>query len=119
MLTASRMSLSSTRQGLRVTPTSLTASQPRNVRVRVSPRRRSELSRHLPRGERAQIHARSPRQQEEEADWLSGCLLLPREALINIKRRRIAEANAATEYGVSVKMLNYRLAMTGVNWQFV
>jgi len=59
------------------------------------------------------------KQQEEEADWLSGCLLLPREALINIKRRRLSEPDAATEYGVSVKMLNYRLAMTGVNRQFV
>jgi Zn-dependent peptidase ImmA (M78 family) len=55
---------------------------------------------------------------EEEADWLSGCLLLPREALISIKRRRVGAADAAATYGVSVKMLTYRLAMTGVNRQF-
>lgn len=58
------------------------------------------------------------KQQEEEADWLSGCLLLPREGLISIKRRRLADVDAVTEYGVSLKMLNYRLAMTGVNRQF-
>jgi len=55
---------------------------------------------------------------EEEADWLSSCLLLPREALIAIKRRSLEAADAAKEYGVSVSMLGYRMAMTGVNRQF-
>jgi Zn-dependent peptidase ImmA (M78 family) len=49
------------------------------------------------------------RQQEEEAKWLSGCLLLPREALLLIRRRRTSLEGAAAEYGVSVAMLNYRL----------
>lgn len=56
--------------------------------------------------------------QEEEADWLSGSLLLPRDALLSIKRRRLDTASAALEYGVSQKMLNYRLAMSGVNRQY-
>ena len=56
--------------------------------------------------------------QEEEADWLSGCLLLPREALVSIKRRRLELADAATTFGVSQRMLTYRLAKTGVNRQF-
>jgi Zn-dependent peptidase ImmA (M78 family) len=56
--------------------------------------------------------------QEEEADWLSGCLLLPREALMTVKRRRLEDTQAAAEYGVSVKMLSYRMARTGVNRQF-
>ena len=56
--------------------------------------------------------------QEEEADWLAGCLLLPRETLVYIKRRRIELADAAATFGVSKKMLNYRLATTGVNRQF-
>lgn len=55
---------------------------------------------------------------EDEADWLSGCLLLPREALVDIKRRRMSHAEAAENFGVSVKMLSYRIAMTGVNRQF-
>ena len=56
--------------------------------------------------------------QEEEADWLSGSLLLPREALLHVKSRKLSDAEAAAEYGVSAKMLSYRLAMTGVNRQF-
>lgn len=57
--------------------------------------------------------------QEEEADWLSGCLLLPREALLHIRRRGLEDGDAAAHYGVSLKMLTYRLARTGVNRQFV
>ena len=56
--------------------------------------------------------------QEEEADWLSGCLLLPRDALLAIKKRRLEDAAAAVEYGVSMRMLSYRMAMTGVKRQF-
>jgi Zn-dependent peptidase ImmA (M78 family) len=58
-------------------------------------------------------------QQEEQADWLSGCLLLPRDALVHIKRRRIESAAAAKTYGVSFAMLRYRMGVTGVNYQFV
>jgi Zn-dependent peptidase ImmA (M78 family) len=56
--------------------------------------------------------------QEEEADWLSACLLLPREALAHIKRAGMATDKAALEYGVSASMLNYRLSTSGVNRQF-
>jgi Zn-dependent peptidase ImmA (M78 family) len=58
------------------------------------------------------------KQQEEEADWLSGCLLLPRDALLAIKRHRLDDSDAANEYGVSKKMLGYRMSMSGVNRQF-
>lgn len=56
--------------------------------------------------------------QEEEADWLSGCLLLPREALIAIKRRGLDDVAAAGEFGVSQRMLTYRINRTGINRQF-
>jgi Zn-dependent peptidase ImmA (M78 family) len=59
------------------------------------------------------------KQQEEEADWLAATLLLPREALVAIKRRRLEESKAAKTYGVSLRMLRYRMAMTGVDKQFV
>jgi Zn-dependent peptidase ImmA (M78 family) len=55
--------------------------------------------------------------QEEEADWLSSCLLLPRDALLSIRRRRLELSDAAKEYGVSQKMLSYRLARSGVDRQ--
>ena len=57
--------------------------------------------------------------EEEEADWLAGCLLLPREALISIKRRRLEDGLACLEYGVSQRMLAWRVASTGVQRQFV
>jgi hypothetical protein len=56
--------------------------------------------------------------QEEEADWLSACLLLPREALISIKKQGLESSIAAERFGVSQRMLNYRLATSGVNRQF-
>jgi Zn-dependent peptidase ImmA (M78 family) len=56
--------------------------------------------------------------QEEEADWLSGCLLLPRDALVSIKRRGLDTATSASLFGVSVQMLNYRMARSGVNRQY-
>ncbi len=56
--------------------------------------------------------------QEDEADWLSAALLLPREALIWIKRHGLDDEEAARKYGVSIRMLRYRLSMTGVTRQF-
>ena len=56
--------------------------------------------------------------QEEEADWLSACLLLPREALVLIKRQALDLQDAADLFGVSKQMLSYRLATSGVNRQF-
>lgn len=55
--------------------------------------------------------------REEEAIWLSGCLLLPREALISIKRRGLSNSKACYEYGVSSDLLTFRMNMTGVNYQ--
>lgn len=55
---------------------------------------------------------------EEEADWLAGTLLLPRDALVYVKRRRMTNEQACAWYGVSNQMLDYRMRMTGVNRQF-
>lgn len=57
------------------------------------------------------------RQQEDEANWLAGSLLLPRDALIWIRKQRLELQAAAHEYGVSVQMLQYRLNVTGVDYQ--
>jgi len=57
------------------------------------------------------------RQQEHEANWLAGCLLLPRCALLWIKREGLDQRSAARQYGVSVAMLQYRLNVTGVEYQ--
>lgn len=56
--------------------------------------------------------------QEEEATWLAGCLLLPRDALVHIKKSGLNESMAAIRYHVSPRLLAYRLDISGVNAQF-
>ena len=55
--------------------------------------------------------------QEEEANWLSGCLLLPRPCLLSILRNGGATRESAERFGVSLDMLTYRLRVTGVEIQ--
>lgn len=55
--------------------------------------------------------------QENEADWLAGTLLLPRPALMWIRRRRLTERAACDHYLVSTEMLTWRVRMTGVDYQ--
>lgn len=57
-------------------------------------------------------------QQEDEANWLGGCLLLPRDALLAIKNNQLPETQACSTYGVSKVLLTFRLNMSGVNHQF-
>ncbi len=52
--------------------------------------------------------------QEEEAGWLSGCLLLPRALLLAEVRKGSGAKDVAKKYGVSEKMARYRLSVTGV-----
>lgn len=58
------------------------------------------------------------KEQEEEADWLGGTLLLPRIALVWIRGQDMDLAQAATLYGASRDLLRWRLDKTGVNLQF-
>ena len=55
--------------------------------------------------------------QENEADWLAGTLLLPRAALLSIRRNHLTDAAACKKYQVSQSMLNWRVRMTGVDYQ--
>lgn len=55
--------------------------------------------------------------QENEADWLAGTLLLPRPALMSIRRRGIQDHKACEQYMVSQEMLMWRVRMTGVDYQ--
>lgn len=57
------------------------------------------------------------REQEEEADWLAGSLLVPREGLF-LKYQLIQDSRSlAAHFGVSVSMVNWRLRMTAVDKQ--
>lgn len=55
--------------------------------------------------------------EEDEADWLAGALLLPRPALLSIRRRRLSDPVACEQHCVSPEMLNWRMRMTGVDYQ--
>ena len=52
--------------------------------------------------------------QEEEAGWLSGCLLLPRALLLVEVRRGTSAKEIAKKCGISEQMAQYRLNVTGV-----
>ena len=56
--------------------------------------------------------------QEEEAKWLSGCLLLPRPVLVAATRQGWDASKIAESYGVSEDMARYRLNVTGVFRQY-
>src|SRR5437588_2397277 len=55
---------------------------------------------------------------EDEAGWLAGCLLLPRPALVWIRRHKMSSGLACKRYEVSRDLLLYRMRMTGVDKQF-
>jgi len=55
--------------------------------------------------------------QEDEAAWLGGTLLLPRPALMWMRYRGLADDEAATHFGVSPDLLRWRIRMTGIDYQ--
>jgi hypothetical protein len=57
------------------------------------------------------------RAQEEEANWLSGALLLPRDALFNIRKKQLMDESACRLYGCSQDMLTFRFRVTAVDLQ--
>jgi Zn-dependent peptidase ImmA (M78 family) len=55
--------------------------------------------------------------QEDEAAWLGGTLLLPRPALLWMRRQGLSDEDAATYFGVSPDLLRWRIRMTGIDYQ--
>ena len=55
--------------------------------------------------------------EEQEANWQAGCLLLPRPLLVSELRRRASVAEIAEKYEVSMQMAQYRIRATGVQRQ--
>ena len=55
--------------------------------------------------------------QEEEAAWLSGCLLLPRLLLLSHLRRGVTAHDLAAQLCISEHMVTYRINVTGVRRQ--
>ena len=56
-------------------------------------------------------------EQEDEADWLAGALLLPREGLLSVYRRASSAEVIGQIFGVSPKLVTWRLRMTGILMQ--
>lgn len=52
-------------------------------------------------------------EQEDEATWLGGALLVPDEAALFIARQQLSVRAAAEIYGVSERMMTFRLRVTG------
>lgn len=52
--------------------------------------------------------------EEQEANWLAGCLLLPRRLVYLAAKRGLDSAEIAEAYSVSEPMASFRLRTTGV-----
>lgn len=52
--------------------------------------------------------------EEQEACWLAGCLLLPRKLLLATLGAGATPSEIAERYEVSLQMANYRISATGV-----
>jgi Zn-dependent peptidase ImmA (M78 family) len=55
--------------------------------------------------------------QEQEANWLAGCLLLPRPLLLGAVKRGLLATDVAERYNVSEQMAAFRIRTTGVERQ--
>lgn len=55
--------------------------------------------------------------QEDEANWLAWAILLPREALLSMKRKKVTVVDIATAFGVTETLVQYRLRITGIESQ--
>ena len=55
--------------------------------------------------------------QEDEANWLAWVILLPREALMFVKRKGLTNSQIATMFGVSESLVKFRMNVSGVQVQ--
>ncbi len=55
--------------------------------------------------------------QEEEANWLAWCLLLPREAIVAALKRNTPVDQIADQFGVSEPLVRFRVHKTGAQIQ--
>ena len=58
-----------------------------------------------------------PAETEEEADWLSACMLTPRDGLLYHCKAGMSAAQVADHYGVSKDLAKWRIGKTGINRQ--
>lgn len=56
--------------------------------------------------------------QENEAEWLGGCLHIPRSCLEWAFRSNMSEGEIAEYYTASKEMVTYRINVTGIKYQY-
>lgn len=56
--------------------------------------------------------------QEEEANWLAWCILLPRRALAHCIRSRMTVTQIAQEFRISETLVRFRIRLTGISRQY-
>ena len=59
-----------------------------------------------------------PKELEDEANWLSGAMLAPRDGLASLRRRKLDDEQIAEVFGISIELATWRLRMTGIDRQF-
>jgi Zn-dependent peptidase ImmA (M78 family) len=57
------------------------------------------------------------KEQEDEANWLGGCLLLPRDGLVWASKKGFTVKEIAVHFGASEQMAKWRFQITGVSRQ--
>ena len=57
--------------------------------------------------------------QEKEADWLAGCLKLPREALLWAVRSDMDNDSITSHFHTNLQLVKYRRDKTGINRQLM
>jgi Zn-dependent peptidase ImmA (M78 family) len=55
--------------------------------------------------------------QEEEANWLAWCVLLPRQAIVEALKKRVSVEEIAVQFGVSEPLVRFRVQKTGAQVQ--
>lgn len=58
-----------------------------------------------------------PEEIEDEANWLAGAMLVPREGLVHWRKKGFETEKIAELYGVSEQLVTWRRRMTGVDRQ--
>ena len=56
-------------------------------------------------------------EQEDEANWLAGALLAPRDALLAARMEGKSAQQICRDYGISTELCTWRLRMTGIEAQ--
>ncbi|MBR2657216.1 MAG: ImmA/IrrE family metallo-endopeptidase [Loktanella sp.] len=58
-----------------------------------------------------------PKDLEDEANWLSGAMLAPRDGLVALRKQGLDDDQIAEAFGISKELATWRIRMTGIDRQ--